>query len=133
MKKVVLLLAVVVMASCGHDHSKDAVVGNVHTLYTKENKDLANKMQADMLLMRKKLIDSMIIASKKSVPVAVGFYASSEMKLPTGTIIDFHPLELKYTGPGPYIVVIKGFDGKQSINKIDREKWLMFHRGDVIK
>lgn len=132
MRKVVLILSIVILASCGHDHTKDRVVGKVHELYTKELKDSLKKHQKASTLMRKKIIDSMNVAFRKA-PEGKGWYSAAEMNLPAGVIIDFNPDRLDYTGPGPYLIIVKGFDGRQKICKINREKWLMFHRGDILK
>lgn len=131
MKKLLFLVLIVLLASCSHDHKKDKVIGNVHDIYLKE----VNKMKADIskeqVAFRKKIIDSMNVAFKKA-PEGKGWYSSKEMKLPSGVCIDFNPDELT-AKTGPYYIIIRGFDGKQSINKVDRERWLLLQRGDVIK
>jgi len=132
MKKIVLLIAISLMVSCGHDHSKDKVLGNIHDVFNKELKDSLKKFTLAMHSQRKKIIDSMRVVARRA-PEGKGWYSAREMNLPPGQIMEFNPEELSYKGPGPYMIIIKGPDGRQTINKINREKWLMFHRGDVLK
>ena len=132
MKKIFFLLATVTLFSCGHDHSKDKVIGNVHELYLKEVNRMKKDMHNEMVLTKKKIVDSMKVYLKNSAETAPGWYSSKDMKLPTGTIIDFNPTSLT-ANSGPYYIIIRGFDGKQSINNVDREKWLLLQRGDILK
>ncbi len=133
MKKVILILAVATMfASCGHDHNKDKVLGNIHDVFKKELNDSVKKFSKVLLTQRKKLIDSMRVVARRA-PEGKGWFSAREMGLPPGTIMEFNPDELDYKGPGPFLIIIKGSDGRQSINNIDRRKWLMFKRGDILK
>lgn len=131
MKKLILAISIMSLASCGHDHKNDKVVGNVHDLYLKE----ANKMKADWnknLSIYKNFIIDSVKASFKKAPEGKGWYSAKEMRLPTGTIIDFNPTDLD-AKTGPFYIIVRGFDGKQSINNVDREKWLLLQRGDILK
>src|SRR3972149_4510054 len=112
MKRIILILSVALASCSEHKHDSDKVIGNIHTLQQKE-----------IAAMKKKIIDSMRVALSKT-PVAAGtalsktgWYSASEMKLPTGTAVDFRPEgptdETK--GKGPYYIIIRGFDGKQTI------------------
>lgn len=129
MKKIIILLSVASLVACGHSHEKDKELGNVHSLYLKE----VEKVKADYVKDRKRLIDSVRNSMIKTEPARVGFYSAAQHKLPEGTIIDFNPDDLAYKGDGPFLIVIKGSDGLQSICKINKEQWTMFHRGDKLK
>lgn len=129
MKKILVIIAgTIILSSCSHGHDKDVIVGNVHTLYLK-----------DFAVEKKKLIDSMkVYYSKKPAcvtPEGKGWYSANDMHLPKGTIIKFNPTgETDNTnGKGPYYVITKSTDGKQTITKIDYEKWLLLYAGDVLK
>lgn len=131
MKKIIFLfLTVAIMSSCNHHHTDDKLIGNVHTLYMKE-----------MAVMRKKVIDSMLAA--KPVPISTGsavlskcgWFSASEMKLPPGTAVQFNPEGPQDLtgGKGPYYIIVRGWDGKQTINKVSYEKWLLITQGDILK
>lgn len=131
MKKIILF-AVIFLVSCSHDHSKDKVLGNIHDVFNKELKDSLKKFAVAMHNQRKKIIDSMRVSFKRA-PEGTGWYSAKDMHLPPGKIMDFNPDDVDYSGPGPYLIIIKGSDGRQTINRIDKEKWLMFQRGDILK
>ena len=132
MKILFFIMAVITLVSCGHKHSSDKVFGNIHTLHTKE-----------LVTLKKKIIDSMKVVASQKIPMVsgesalskAGWYSASEMKLPTGTAVDFRPSgptdDTK--GKGPYYIIIRGFDGKQTINKVNYEKWMIITTGDILK
>jgi len=130
MKKIILISCIALASCSSHDHSTDKVIGNIHEIHLKE-----------MASMKKHIIDSM----KTIIPLRTGsgsealnktgWYSSTELKLPPGTAIDFNPsgpTDLTQ-GKGPYFIIIKGFDGKKTINKVNYDKWLMITTGDIIK
>jgi len=119
-------------ASCGHDHNKDKYLGNIHDIYGAQLMDTIKIYKLHITDVRKKVIDSMRVVNKNA-PEGKGWYSAKENRLPTGIITAFNPEVLDYDGPGPYLVTMKGFDGKLTINTITRKQWLMFSRGDVFK
>jgi hypothetical protein len=131
MKKIKIILIGALLASCGHEHKDDKVVGNVHDLYLKEVNQMKADMSKNMSVFRKRIADSVRVSFGKALE-GKGWYSAKDMHLPTGTIIDFNPTDMDAQA-GPFYIIIKGFDGKQFINKVDREKWLLLQRGDILK
>ena len=123
MKKI-SLIAVMFLTSC-HNFDKDEEIGNIHSIFSKE-----------VFIMKKKTIDSMKAvlakAPKPKIDESSGWYSAEELKLPPGIIVGFNPETNGKEGP-PFYVLMKGFDGRRSINKVNQEKWLLLKVGDIIK
>jgi hypothetical protein len=136
MKKIIFLTIMAAMTACTHDHKKDKVIGNVHDVYLKEVNQMKADMVKDRLLFKKKIVDSMNVVFKKAPESKnKGWYSAKDLHLPTGTCISFNPTDgtSERAKTGPYYIIIRGFDGKQSINKVDQEKWRNLLEGDVLK
>jgi len=128
MKNIVILIILFAVTSC-HDHDKDLNLGSI-----------SQRHKVAMTVMKKHVIDSMRTLINSKVPSTnfvfddkgAGWYSSEEMKLPPGIITGFVPENESKDGP-PFYILVKGLDGKRTINKTNRERWLILQKGDIIK
>ena len=130
---------IVICLVIGFSLDKPITKEDYATLQAKVNRDSIYLLRKDSIIRRLK---SQIPATVATVP-EVKYYRSADLGLPAGGVYDFLPRDgddkdgdpswAKTGRHGKYYVIIRGDDGRLSINEVQYKVYWALYKKDVVR